>query len=139
MRTQTGIRERLALSFFTLVLLVGGMTAVVVAAPGGQGPTRGPIPVDAMHADGTVDLSLVPDYVPALARDGALVGWVTRADALGAPPLATELGGKDVYEVPVYADDLETQIGTMVDGRGFVPAGTDPASVRAFEVVEEEQ
>lgn len=88
-------------------------------------PTRGRIPDDAVDADGYLDLDKVPDYVPALGRDGATVGWMRKADAL--PSTSNE-------PAPVFGDDLRTLVGHMYPARGFVPLGTDPGSVPAIEV-----
>lgn len=40
--------------------------------------------------------------------------------------MQTDHPEREIPTVPVYADDLKTVIGAMVDGVGFVPAGTDP-------------
>jgi hypothetical protein len=36
---------------------------------------------------------------------------------------------------PVYASDLQTVVGHMIPGRGFVAVGVDPATVPTFDVI----
>jgi len=84
------------------------------------GPTRGPIPPEAFRGSGgEIDRSLVPDFIPALSPDGEVVGWVSKD--LAVPE--ADSAARDV--IPVYADDLQTIVGHMVRGHGFVPAGVD--------------
>lgn len=81
--------------------------------------TKGPIPDSAWQEDGTIDMSQVPDFIPATNGDG-IAGWISSDDAL--PPDGT----KSPDEIPVFADDLRTLVGHMFPGVGFVPLGTDP-------------
>jgi len=82
-----------------------------------------------------MDLSLVPDYIEALGRDGQPVGYVTREDALGLGPQITDNTGRPVdVPITVYAGDLATVVGHMVPGRGFVPLGADPKSIPEYDV-----
>jgi len=118
-----------------LVLAFASMAAAT--AVGSAALTKGTIPVDAIGADGRVDVSLIPDFVVTLGRDGKPVGYVTRKDALDLSPRAVDESGRPVdVPYPVYADDLTTVVGYMVAGRGFVPLGVDPLSVPTFEVRE---
>jgi hypothetical protein len=71
--------------------------------------TKGPLPTDAVDDAGRLDESRVPDFIPALDREGEIAGYVRYCAIRG--------GGA----IPVYADDLETLVGHMVPGRGFVP------------------
>jgi len=71
--------------------------------------TKGPIPPDAINDAGMLDETRAPDFIPALDQRGQIAGYV-RLCAISA-------GGA----VPVYGDDLETVVGHMVPGRGFVP------------------
>lgn len=82
--------------------------------------TRGPVPESAHRADGTIDLSQVPDFIPALDGDDA-VGWIARDDAF-----PTE-GSERPQQIAVYGDDLRTVVGHLVANVGFVAVGTDPA------------
>ncbi|MDQ3879979.1 MAG: hypothetical protein M3295_02720 [Chloroflexota bacterium] len=80
--------------------------------------TRGPIPSSARLADGTIDMSQVPDFIPALSGDGT-AGWIARRDVFPAecehmPPMIT-----------VFAGDLQTVVGHMYPGVGFVPLGRE--------------
>ena len=54
-------------------------------------------------------IARVPDFIPALNQQGEIAGYVRYC--------AIHSGGA----VPVYADDLQTVVGHMISGRGFVP------------------
>lgn len=71
--------------------------------------TKGPIPDDAINDAGMLDETRIPDFIPALDQSGEIAGYV-RHCALAA-------GGA----IPVYAEDLETVVGHMLPGQGFVP------------------
>lgn len=114
-RRATWLAGSVAAAGFALIVGVGTILA---------GPTRGPIPPEAFPRDGgAIDRSVVPDFVPALGPDGAVVGWVSKE--LAVPE--ADSAARDA--IPVYADDLETIVGHMVRGRGFVPAGVDLGSL----------
>lgn len=70
--------------------------------------TKGPIPDDAISDAGRLDESRIPDFIPALDRNGEIAGYVRYC--------AIQTGGA----VAVYADDLETVVGHMLPGQGFV-------------------
>lgn len=80
--------------------------------------TRGPVPESARKADGSIDLSQVPDFIPAAGENGN-VGWIWSADVLPPP------GEAAVEIVTVYADDLVTPVGRMYPDVGFVPLGAE--------------
>lgn len=80
--------------------------------------TRGPVPDSARLPDGSIDLSQVPDFIPAAGDDGN-VGWIWSADVMPAP------GEEHVEIVTVYADDLTTVVGRMFPDVGFVPLGAE--------------
>lgn len=102
-----------AIGAAALALTVGAGTILA-------GPTRGPIPADAIPPDGgQIDFSRVPDYIPAVGPDGADVGWVSADLAVPVKPVG------DRRVIPVYADDLRTVVGHMVAMHGFVPVGTE--------------
>ncbi|NJD27991.1 MAG: hypothetical protein FIA92_06795 [Chloroflexi bacterium] len=73
--------------------------------------------------NGEIDPSAWPDYV-AVAGEVGVVGYVAKEAVLDP--------GDRVW--PVYGDDLQTVVGQLVPGRGFVPGGVDPGSVPTFEV-----
>ena len=115
-------------------LWAGRATAVILAlvalsACGSEAPeltptqavisfTRGPVPDSARLADGSIDLSQVPNFIPAVSGDRN-VGWIWSADVMPPP-------GEDRVEiVPVYADDLRTVVGRMFPDVGFVPLGSE--------------
>lgn len=107
-----------------VVLVVSVLSACGSAAPeptptqAGLSFTRGTVPESARLADGSIDLSQVPDFIPAV--DGnRTVGWIWSADVL--PP-----ADEDRAEiVTVYADDLTTVVGHMFPDVGFVPLGSE--------------
>jgi hypothetical protein len=72
--------------------------------------TKGPIPDDAINDAGMRDETRIPDFVPVWDQSGEAVAGYVRYCAIGA-------GGA----IPVYDDDLETIVGYMIPGRGFVP------------------
>jgi hypothetical protein len=91
-------------------------------------PTRGPIPDNASpRQGGPIYPALVPDFVPALAGDGTTIaGYVPKRYLIGpfeSLPGTPSNPPQDQPQ-PVYADDLETLVGHMVPGSGFVPLGS---------------
>jgi hypothetical protein len=124
---------RYSLLALTLGLaIVATLAATTLAAT--DAPSKGIIPEAAFRPGQDIDYTLVPDFVPALGRDGETVGYVSKVD------LANRVGShgeRQVKPVPVFADDLETLVGYMVLGKGFVPLGTDPASIPDFPSVAE--
>lgn len=114
-------------------LLLAALVATAALAAFGvssimAGPTRGPIPAEAIEPGGQIDQTKVPDFIPALGRDGEEVGWVSKDLAVPADQ------SLDRSVIPVFADDLKSVVGHMVAGRGFVPLGVDPNTVEEFEV-----
>jgi hypothetical protein len=109
----------------TAVALFVVLGSVAAESPG---QTKGRIPPEAFSPDGTLDMSLVPDFVSVLDRDGALAGYVASSD-LGLRP------SDEIHDVlTVYGEDLQTVVGSMIAGRGFVPVGDAPETVPTFEV-----
>lgn len=97
-------------------LLVISLIAVAIAscsplASKGTMPPPGP--------NGVVDASAAPDFIAVAGRDAGIAGYARKEDVL-APGDAP---------FPVFGDDLRTIVGQMVPGKGFVPAGVDPATV----------
>jgi hypothetical protein len=76
------------------------------------------VPESARLADGSIDLTKVPDFIPAAGDDGN-VGWIWSADVFPPP------GEPRIEVVTVYADDLTTVIGHMYPDVGFVPLGAE--------------
>lgn len=111
--------------------VAGLLVVIAMPACGGDAPeptpsqavltfTRGPVPESARRPDGSIDLSQVPNFIPAAGGDRN-VGWIWSADVLPPP-------GEDRVEVvTVYADDLTTVVGRMFPGVGFVPLGSERA------------
>ena len=78
---------------------------------------------------GPIYSALVPDFIPALARDGTTIaGYVPKRYLVG--PLddlpGTPSNPPQQPPEPVYAEDLTTLVGRMVPGVGFVPLGASP-------------
>jgi hypothetical protein len=90
--------------------------------------TKGPIPENASPPQGgPIYGALVPDFLPALARDGTTIaGYVPKRyliDPGGTLP-GTPSNPPQQPPKPVYAEDLTTLVGYMVPGSGFVPLGS---------------
>lgn len=131
-------RSMVHISAVTVVAAVAVITAIGLAGQlrfsggGGTGgsvanetspeePSRGPVPESAWRADGTIDLTQVPDFIPATDGDET-VGWISRDDAFPS-------SGTRRDPLPVYGDDLRTIVGDYVGGAGYVPLGVDPQSL----------
>jgi len=74
--------------------------------------------------NGQVDASSAPDFIAVAGRDRGIAGYA-RKEMVLAPGDAP---------FPVYGEDLRTIVGQMVPGKGFIPAGVDPATVPTFPV-----
>ncbi|MEZ5170652.1 MAG: hypothetical protein R3A49_07895 [Acidimicrobiia bacterium] len=118
-----------------VLVLVGVALLVSSNARGARGgdsglepPTKGPIPESAW-TDDDVDLSQVPDFIPALDRTGDIAGYIDKMDILGPsaspPPDHVVTGLQPEPPIPVVGDDLETPVGYHYSGFGFVPLGAD--------------
>lgn len=120
---------RIGATIAAAVVITVAATQLPSLAPSmGSGPdptetpnssTRGPIPDSAWQDDGTIDMSQVPDFIPATDGDGT-AGWIASEAVLPAG------GNRSLEVIPVYADDLQTLVGHMYPRVGFVPLGTDP-------------
>lgn len=98
-----------------------GMEAVIHVSGPGERPTKGPMPTPMpTRPDGSVDVEQLPDFIP-VASVGGSPGYVEREYLFGS-------AGSDLPQ-PVVAEDLETLVGYMYPGRGFVPLGVDPETV----------
>lgn len=100
------------------VLLAGCASEAPESAPSQTAWTRGPIPESARQADGSIDMSQVPDFIPAADGDGT-AGWIGSADVLPPP------GEGRPKVITVFADDLVTVVGHMYPEVGFVPLGAE--------------
>ena len=104
-------------------------------------PTVVTIPSSAFTPGGGIDLSKVPDFVPAISN-GKIVGYIPKSQLF--PPQSTPSQGgtsSSPYVAPtpaneeaqsaqlvktVYGADLVTVVGHMYPGVGFVPLGATP-------------
>jgi len=108
------------------VLIMG---IVAIPAMSEEAPTFGTIPDEAWDTvDGSVDRSLVPDYVAALDRSGDFAGYVSADDILPTDGTPAPDG-----PIPVVDGNLAL-VGHMVPDRGFVPLGTLFEDVPRFPV-----
>jgi hypothetical protein len=137
--TALKIRRRRILSLGAAILVMAAAAiGVTSVAAGGSAPTKGAIPHEAFKPDG-IDLSLAPDFVQAVGRNGDVVGYipkeyfVTQTGPVTDAPLGPD-GRPTSNTKPVYGDDLKTLVGHFVPGIGFVPIGTDPRTVPSFVV-----
>jgi hypothetical protein len=111
-----------------------------------QPATVGTIPDSAWQQGGGIDLSKVPDFVPAVSG-GKIVGYIPKGELFptsGTPqdikptpqsassgptpsPTAADIAGLNADAVKtVYASDLTTVVGHMYPNVGFVPVGQAP-------------
>jgi hypothetical protein len=118
-------------NILAIVALVCASLVVVVAtaAAGGHAPTKGPIPPEAFREGLPIDGSLVPDFIPALGHHGEVVGYVPKELAVLDSEPGHSFQKPVAPDIPVFADDLTTLVGTMVPGKGFVPIGVDAATI----------
>lgn len=112
----------IAKSFAGIALLVVALTL------GGCNPfaSKGTMPPPG--ANGVVDASLAPDFIAVAGRDDGIAGYVPKRYLFPQPGLPLE------SDIPVYAADLQTLVGHMVVGKGFVPVSVDPATIPNFPV-----
>jgi hypothetical protein len=113
-------RELVAAS---LVLLLAACSA---AGSKGTMPPAGP--------NGDVDPSAAPDFIAVAGDDSDVIGYIPKRFLFPLPTTTPGLPHDEAW--PVYAEDLRTLIGHMVQGRGFVPLGVDPESVPRDPVVD---
>ena len=108
-----------------LGLLSMAMVVALSAAACSPLASKGTMPPAGLN--GQVDASAAPDFIAVAGNDGGVAGYVPRQYLLAEP--TTTVARPEEPEIPVYADDLQTLIGHMVAGRGFVPVGVDPLTV----------
>lgn len=103
-------------------------TTLTVEAVPWRMPTKGPIPDEASPPQGgPIYPALVPDFIPALARDGTTIaGYVPKVSLIESRGVIPGTPSNPPQEPPepVYAEDLTTLVGHMVPGVGFVPLGS---------------
>jgi len=118
-------------------LVLGFVLSSLLIAVVSAGPTmtKGRIPNEAFGTDGTIDASLVPDFVAVYSRDGeSIAGYVPKSYLVGSKRFTVVGSRPEMPEIPVVGDDLKSIVGRMVPGIGFVPAGVDAGSLRAIPV-----
>lgn len=109
------------------VLIPVGLTLIacgqppVEPAPSRTSLTKGPIPDSARQPDGSIDMTQVPDFIPATDGD-RMAGWIASVDALPPP------GEAPPEIITVFGDDLATVKGHMHPGVGFVPLAAEAAN-----------
>jgi hypothetical protein len=111
-----------ALAARGLVLVVLSLTAACAneapdPTPSETAFTKGAIPETAWRANGSIDMTQVPDFIPATDGDST-AGWIASRDALGPAEDRPEI-------ITVFADDLVTVVGHMYPEIGFVPLGAE--------------
>lgn len=115
-KTRRARTDRPILRALAALIFAAALSGCSPFASKGTMPPPGP--------NGQVDASSAPDFLAVSGRDGGIAGYAHKEDILtpGEAPF------------PVYGENLTTVIGQMVPGRGFVPAGVDPATVPTFAV-----
>ena len=101
----------------TGAIIVAAFTGAVVLAACSPFASKGTMP--SPGPNGEVNASSAPDFIAVAGRDAGIAGYARKADVLkpGDAPF------------PVFADDLQTTVGQMDPGKGFIPTGVDPNTV----------
>lgn len=120
------VRGHLKVTLAAVAIVVAGSAGAIAVVA--SSTTVGPIPHDAFAPNATMNVALIPDFVPALDRDGDQAGYVRKED------LGAYNGKADTDPMPVYENDLVTVVGHMYAGIGYVPLGTDAATVPTFQI-----
>lgn len=111
--------HRAAAGISVAIIVVGGAVATAALVP-----TKGPIPTS---KSGVPEISKAPDFISVIVSD-KVVGYAPRQDLIlpssGPPP-----AGFGSTPIPVFGADLQTLIGHMYPGIGFVALGQSPQSV----------
>lgn len=130
-RTRRGLVRTLCVGVVAAVLLAG-------CTQSGRLLTKGTMPP--AGPDGRMDPSNAPDFIAVAGREEGIAGYVAKSWLFPAedtvPGRPGDLPPEDP-PWPVYADDLQTLVGYMVVGRGFVPLSTDPTAAPTSRTVEE--
>lgn len=130
------LRTRLGCTFLVMVLATSNLrllvfpVAVLVVVACSPVGTKGTMPPPGPN--GERDLSAAPDFIAVVAGDRDEVGYVPKRFFFREGMTSSELPRSDPW--PVYAEDLRTLIGHMVQGKGFVPLGVNPATIPEFPV-----
>lgn len=82
--------------------------------------------------DGERDPKAAPDFIAVATGHGDEVGYVPKRFLFPDPTTSAVIPRSEPW--PVYAEDLRTLIGHMVQGKGFVPLGVDPSTIPDFPV-----
>lgn len=108
-------RAGVALGIGIGLSLAGGAAAATLYL------TKGPVP---SPTNGHIPSSKVPDFVSVDGHSGTVVGYTPRTYVAPRPGHRLESG-----VAPVYASNLKTLIGHLYPGVGYVPLGTNPATL----------
>jgi hypothetical protein len=101
------------------VLVVGG-----AAAAAAYFPSKGLIP----SKNGVLEISKAPDFISVIVAD-KVIGYAPKADLILSPGSSQLPSGFGSTPIPGYKADLQTLIGHMYPGIGFVALGESPHSV----------
>jgi hypothetical protein len=118
------VRSRYMVAAIILCTLF--LVAATVASAASPGVTKGIIPSEAFQPGGSLDMSLVPDFVATSDQEGNVVGYSSKWALL---PQQLADGVLQPAPTLVYGEDLKTIVGYMYPSKGFVPVGVDPATV----------
>jgi hypothetical protein len=115
------VKKHAKSTLWLLIMQVVVLVGVACSPVGSKGtmPPAGP--------NGEVDPGAAPDFIAVAVGDRDAIGYVQKKFLLPEPTTSIELPRGDPW--PVYAADLQTLIGHMVPGKGFVPLGVDPATI----------
>jgi hypothetical protein len=104
-------------------ILLIAFIAVAVLAACTPVASKGTMPPPGHN--GVVEGSSAPDFIAVAGQDAGIAGYARKQDVLGP--------GDAPF--PVFGDDLQTVVGQMAPGKGFIPAGVDPNTVPKIPVI----
>ena len=97
-------------------VISAGESATTTVTLDGSQVTEGPVPQSAFNG-GPISLSEVPNYL-SVSVGNEIVGYTPAVDEIDPTSSATQT----TVSVPVYNASLQTIVGNLVSGEGFVPS-----------------
>lgn len=118
-----------------VVVVVTSLAMASVSIAADQSTSKGRIPDEAFLADGSIVDELVPDFVAVWGHGGEAIAGYTPKEYVLSIETSSDAAAKPVdAPAPVFGEDLETLVGHMVPGLGFVPIGDDAGDYPELDV-----